>query len=698
MFNTFIESDDYNGSYLKEARKAIGECDWAIEVLAVPKEGYEVSILGDEVNSVFSEFAPVMLGDTLYFSSQRFTNEADLHEPPRQVSKLMYQSSDETVATVPDINRDRILTGHSSFNAAGTRMYYTVCAYTQTGDIPCRIHSRDRQADGTWGEAVKLPELINQPVTTATQPNVGRDQDGNEVLYFVSDRPGGKGELDIWYAAIKENNQFGMPMNLTKVNTEKNDITPFWQESTKSLYFSTEGFKTLGGYDVYQATVKDGAWETPRHLGAPVNSSYDDLYYSVDAENASAFLSSNRPGARYIEKSKLACCNDIFEVSITPIAIAVKLLLFDADTRAPIQSSTIDFTESPDKLLFSRINRDGNDFIFEVRKNKDYIFKANHPNYLSDTVMVSTQGWQESDTLVREVYLQQKPAGSLLNLKTLVFDASTKLPLIGATVEVLDETMAENDRQYNELSNDFTFEVMGQHRYTIKVMRTGYEPETLSFLAEDIQSAYTFVKKFYLTPLPLGPVDKGILASYLPLPVYFDNDSPNSGSRQSTTDVVYTDIAPGYYGKKSEFNEFYTKGLIGVNKVKAEDRIVEFFDHEVNRGSKVLNSFTARLLIYLRQGNTAEIRIKGYASPRAEDEYNLILTRRRIASLINHFRSFDNGALQPYLNNGQFVISQQPFGEALAPEDVSDDLDDLRNSIYSIPASRERRVEIVEIK
>jgi len=700
LFQDYINQGGENEEYLAEAKRAIMECNWANEVLAEPKEGYGINILGDEVNSNFSEFAPIIVGDTLFYSSLRFPNAADEHEPPRQVSKLMFQTRNKAGETLDRINYPEVLTGHSSLNEAGNRLFYTICMYSKTGDIPCRIYVSEKDNDGTWKKGVELPESINQMLYTSTHPNVGQDKNGKEVLYFVSNRMGGKGGLDIWSSTINGGNSYGAPINLTEVNTSKDDVTPFWHRFSNTLYFSSEGYQTLGGFDIYKSEVINNVFEQPSHMGTPLNTSYDDLYYSLNLMGTKGYLSSNREGSRYIEKSKSACCNDIFSVDIAPLQLAVKVLLFDAETKAPINGSTINFIQQPDELLFSRINKVGNDFLFEVDKEAAYIFKANHPEYESDTIMVSTIGWKNQDEIVREIYLKRKPiiTYSPLNLQALIFDVSTKLPLLGATVELLDDTDKTRVDQLNSIGNDFEFDIMGGHIYTIKVTRPDYEDAILTFTAEDINDEYTFVKKFYLTPLPIGPVDKELLASYLPLPIYFDNDSPNPRSRSTTTNVNYQDLVSTYMYKKGEFNSFYTRGLNGIAKVEAENTIVDFFDHEVNRGTNALKGFTQRLLIYMEEGNRAEIRIKGYASPRAEADYNLRLTKRRIQSVINYLRTYKNGALIPYVNNGQLILSQQPFGEVLAPEDVSDDINDLRNSIYSISASKERRVEIVEIK
>ena len=92
-----------------------------------------------------------------------------------------------------------------------------------------------------------------------------------------------------------------------------------------------------------------------------------------------------------------------------------------------------------------------------------------------------------------------------------------------------------------------------------------------------------------------------------------------------------------------------------------------------------------------------EIFIKGYTSPRAKGDYNLSLGKRRISSLRNHFQTYKNGVFVPYLTAKTLIVTERSFGETTASTNVSDDLEDMRNSVYSVGAAKERRVEIVEV-
>ena len=96
-------------------------------------------------------------------------------------------------------------------------------------------------------------------------------------------------------------------------------------------------------------------------------------------------------------------------------------------------------------------------------------------------------------------------------------------------------------------------------------------------------------------------------------------------------------------------------------------------------------------------GARVELRLKGFTSPLTDSNYNELLAKRRIASVANYLSAFSDSSLYTYLQNGQLQIYELPLGETQVNMDVSDNPNDKRNSIYSIKASRERRIEIQSI-
>lgn len=176
-----------------------------------------------------------------------------------------------------------------------------------------------------------------------------------------------------------------------------------------------------------------------------------------------------------------------------------------------------------------------------------------------------------------------------------------------------------------------------------------------------------------------------------PLKLYFHNDDPEPRSWSTTTPQDYATTYRRYRGLIPEYER----------EGDAEE-LRAFFRDQVDHGFLELAKLTIALREALEAGLSITLDVRGHASPLAKSDYNLNLSMRRIASLRNHLRHVDQGALRPYLdgqaaNGARLTLRTLPFGEDRSATDVSDDLGDLQRSVYSVAAASERRIEIEAI-
>jgi len=218
----------------------------------------------------------------------------------------------------------------------------------------------------------------------------------------------------------------------------------------------------------------------------------------------------------------------------------------------------------------------------------------------------------------------------------------------------------------------------------------------LNIVTDPLTGNKTITEKIFLKKVP--PVTRLTLEGYLPMPLYFDNDMPGRNSTATATSLNYIQTNVQYQEEEARFKRKVSRGLTGEQKLQAEYEIEQFFNTRVSPAASELVSFTDHLLRYLEQGNVAEIIIKGYASPLAQDEYNFTLTKRRISSIENHFSSYKGGVFRKFIQEGLLKVTEAPYGEKLSNSGVSDNPRDQKNSIFGVPASLERRVEIIELK
>jgi hypothetical protein len=146
----------------------------------------------------------------------------------------------------------------------------------------------------------------------------------------------------------------------------------------------------------------------------------------------------------------------------------------------------------------------------------------------------------------------------------------------------------------------------------------------------------------------------------------------------------------------------FSNGLKGVEKDDAMVDIEDLFSSYIDKGAKDLEMFTPLLIKELEAGKQVALTIKGFASPLSKSDYNVNLTLRRISSLINYLSEYENGKLLPYINGtaengGLLTFTKVPFGEYQSVKEISDDLADKRNSVYSPGAALERKIEIIAI-
>ncbi len=312
QLDTFLAAGKGGSRWLQRAQQLRIACQWAPQVIAQPDTNWQIRHVGNAINSPYSEFAPWLMGDTLLFSSNRYLWRQDTHQPPRHLAQPYL--SVEGARARPLLRPWRKKGTHiAHLMWWPDSAYYTECRYIAGARIRCRIMKRTRDAQGRWHkEAEALPPPINVAGYTSTQPCLVVDTlKKQRWLVFASDRPGGKGLLDLWAAPIL-GDSIGPARNLSSINTPYNDGTPFFHIPSQTLYFASEGHIGIGGWDIYQVRWPPQADRPPVHLPPPINSTFNDLYFFLSQDGTHAYLASNRIGSRFLDEESQHCCNDLW--------------------------------------------------------------------------------------------------------------------------------------------------------------------------------------------------------------------------------------------------------------------------------------------------------------------------------------------------------------------------------------------------
>lgn len=699
------ENDGEYPRYINKAQKEIDAIEWAMENQDNPTEGVTIKHLDGSINTPYSDFGAVEQDEELYYSSLRF-EENDDRFPSRLYSRILTQGEgDTTMTSVPDSDTetssrktkksktkddDKLIDheAHTSFSADGSRMYYTICQYQNSTDIRCDIYVKTKNDNGKFSKGKKLSSAINDASHTSTQPNIAFDQLSNtERLYFVSDREGGEGALDIWYSEVN-GDEYSTPVNLSGVNTADNEVTPFYHSNSNTLYFSSDGYMGMGGYDIFSyALLADGEFP-PSNLKAPTNTSFNDLYYTLNDEGTKAFFSSNRTGSLYLENSYEACCYDIYRADIEEIYVDMNAITFDGLTEEELLGARVRIYDAvTNELLYEKLNDLTNDHKFSLKCNRQYTIITDKPGFESDTTSLVTKDCDKAIT--KKIYLSPIEG----KLDVLTFLAPNETALNGATVTLQDLSNPDNPPVVIAKPNGnlFQYDIIGGREYKIVAKRDGYEPKEITFQAIDfIEGVIT--KKIYFEKFIIA------LNEYLPVAVYFDNDHPDQRSRKLYTTKSYTDTYYPYVAKKEEFKKSYTKNMAGDLKANAESELEYFFETDVKGGFSRMRLFLDKLAERLDGGESIELSLKGFASPRAANKYNLALGQRRIWTIKNELKQYGGGKFLPFIDQGKLQVIEVSYGEETSPKNISDSYNNRRLSVYSVEASKQRKAEIVRVR
>ena len=302
-------------SYLyQKSVQELKSCLWA-QRAARDTANLDLSPIDSPVNSKDAELAPVMIGNRLIFTSLKadsvLKNEVVIAE---DYSLQLYQAEKkgDGFSEIKPLKGTKEKGYHSvngTVSLDGKRFYFTRCDQS----LNCKIYVGKIDGDKVT-DIDSLGEIINYEFATrTTMPHIA-SIDGQEVLFFVSDRDFSFGGLDIWYSVIEDGNQYSLPENLGEgINTPDDDISPYYDTTSNRLYFSSSWYPGFGGQDIFYAEKKTEAFEfaIPQNAGLPTNSSKNDTYFVKDNEG-NAYFSSNREGVNFAKNP--TCCNDIFVI------------------------------------------------------------------------------------------------------------------------------------------------------------------------------------------------------------------------------------------------------------------------------------------------------------------------------------------------------------------------------------------------
>lgn len=300
QFQQFVQNykpgkDQAGQVYVTQAQIEMKGCDLAERELMRPKPNYDFGLMPAPVNTANNDYAPATwkADSVLVITSARVESKGNAQDP--QLGEMfsdLFVFGKQNQAWVDRTEASRFNNlntkgndGTGVFNRERTKFYFTSC---NTATV-CQIMVSELK-DGRWTSPATLNNEVNAPGYTSKQPAISRNGD---TLFFVSDRPGGKGMNDIWFSTKAGGENWGVATNLAALNTPFNDMSPAVAPAENALFFASNGREGFGGLDIYVASGP--GYSNVANAGLPFNSSRDDFYMVLDP-SGHGFLTSNRQG------------------------------------------------------------------------------------------------------------------------------------------------------------------------------------------------------------------------------------------------------------------------------------------------------------------------------------------------------------------------------------------------------------------
>jgi len=260
-------------------------------------------------NSEKDDFAPIIMPDGNLLFTRGHTGKAyhwyvPVYEPfELKLHQVKIQPNENNIYKFDDKSRqyrafskvERLASASISLDEQQS-MYMRFdkknCGKNHPNLIPFKIFTAQRSRN-QWG--YHLPFDYNADEYTVMHPAFSED---GQTIYFASDMPGGHGGMDL-YMINFEDGEWSLPKNLDSLNTVGDEVFPYLHYATGKFYFASNGWGGMGGFDIFETAFKKTRnWETPKNLGAPINSRWNDFNLFINRDNNYGFISSDRKGGK----------------------------------------------------------------------------------------------------------------------------------------------------------------------------------------------------------------------------------------------------------------------------------------------------------------------------------------------------------------------------------------------------------------
>lgn len=455
-YNKYLTYENISEKSRRSALAGISNCDFALWSVEHPVP-FNPQNMGSSINNELDQYWPSISVDEQTFvftlllpKGQKVEEGPDVQRNSINMQEDFYISTNSKDGWTPAENAGMPLNtadneGAQTLSADGKEMYFTACN-RKSGLGLCDIYY------SYWnGKVWTTPRNLGAPVNSRykeTQPSLSPD---GRTLYFASNRPGGKGGLDLWQSTQQEDGTWSEPVNLSdSINTSGEEQSPFIHPDNESLYFSSTGLQGMGRFDLFLSRKNsEGGWSKPKNLGYPINTNFNEEGLVVNSKGTTAFYSSTREGGfggRDIYQFEIPV-----EIRPKPVSY-MKGTVYDIETKKPLRAKFELIDLKSEKIIMQSYSStaDGT-FLISIPAGHDYALNANTPGYLFFSENFTMTHGDYAKPFLMDVPLSPIRQGEKSILRNIFFDTDK--------FTLKSESKVELDRLLKLLNENATIKI-----------------------------------------------------------------------------------------------------------------------------------------------------------------------------------------------------------------------------------------------
>ena len=483
MYLTLLNTDAKgNAAAIEDANKKIEECKIGKKETANPQRVF-VDNLGTNINSSYPEYSAFITADEsmiAYTACRNTTTGGKMDEQNSGYMEDLYISYKNGRDWTPAQNFGPIVNSPehdatAGLSSDGTILFIYKFKEKDGGDL---------YVSNLVGNVWSKPEHLNKNINSKFHESSVSLSYDSKRLYFVSDKEGGLGDRDMYYSDKDVKGEWGPAVNIgPSLNTKYGEEGVFIHPDGKTIYFSSKGHSTMGGYDIFKATFENGKWGEPVNMGYPINGPDDDVFFVISGSGNHGYFASSKQGGygdkdiykiTFLgpEKPPVVMNEDNLLASVAapvsefkaekiissgPKMTILKGVISDAKTHNLLEAAIELIDNSLNEVIATfKSNSTTGKYLVSLPSGKNYGIAVKKDGYLFHSENFDLKASEEFQEVEKNIALKQIEVGQSIILKNIFFDFDK------ATIR--PESANELDRLIKLLTENPTLKIeLGSH-------------------------------------------------------------------------------------------------------------------------------------------------------------------------------------------------------------------------------------------